>query len=137
MQFRRPHRPELTDRGMSACTELQRWGQQIVAFIEDVAKERAGGAPATVRTIALCGTAGLVAYSMLGAACHLSSPSVERLELLSCLLPPGIPVSLCRLLPKSRAGTPSMNVSHVQPSPCILVGRKYFVLNVPLPAADT
>lgn len=48
------------------CAELQRWGQQVVAFIGDVAKQRSGGAPATVRTIAHCGTAGLIAYSMLG-----------------------------------------------------------------------
>lgn len=38
----------------------------MVKFIEKVACERAGGLPATVRTIALCGTAGNVAYSLLG-----------------------------------------------------------------------
>ncbi|EIE21146.1 hypothetical protein COCSUDRAFT_43486 [Coccomyxa subellipsoidea C-169] len=55
---------------LAPIEELQRWGQQVVAFIEDVAKQRAGGAPATVRTIAHCGTAGLVAYSMLGPGSH-------------------------------------------------------------------
>ncbi|BDA45013.1 probable DNA-directed primase/polymerase protein at C-terminar half [Coccomyxa sp. Obi] len=55
---------------LAPIEELQRWGQQIVAFIEDVARERSGGAPATVRTIAHCGTAGLIAYSMLGPGSH-------------------------------------------------------------------
>ncbi|CAL8469241.1 g8782 [Coccomyxa elongata] len=55
---------------LAPMEELQRWGQQIVAFIEGAARARSGGAPATVRTIAHCGTDGLVAYSMLGPGSH-------------------------------------------------------------------
>lgn len=61
---------------------MQRWGQQMVEFIEDVAKQRAGGLPATVRTIAHCGGGGLIAYSMLGDPSHPSSlPPISYLQI--------------------------------------------------------
>lgn len=37
-----------------------------MSLLEEVAAKRAGGQPATVRTVRLCGTAGLVAFSMIG-----------------------------------------------------------------------
>lgn len=87
MEWRHAHNAGWNIRRKCACTELQRWGQQIVAFIEGVARERSGGAPATVRTIAHCGTAGLVAYSMLGAP-YLLLP-IHPITALSCrALPP-------------------------------------------------
>lgn len=38
-----------------------------MAFIEQVATQRAGGQPAHARTLAFCGFQGTVAYSMIGA----------------------------------------------------------------------
>lgn len=46
---------------------MRRWAEGVLAFIERMAAERAGGRPATARTVALCGVAGTVAYSMIGA----------------------------------------------------------------------
>jgi hypothetical protein len=45
---------------------MRRWAEEAIGLIEGVAAERAGGQPATVRTVTLCGTAGLVAFSMIG-----------------------------------------------------------------------
>ena len=48
---------------------MRRWAEEAIGLIEGVAAERAGGQPATVRTVRLCGTAGLVAFSMIGEKC--------------------------------------------------------------------
>ena len=45
---------------------MRAWAEGAAAFVRAVAQERAGGLAATVRTIAHCGNAGLVAYSLLG-----------------------------------------------------------------------
>ncbi len=46
--------------------EVRRWAQGALQFVERTATERAGK-PATARTVCLCGVAGTVAYSMIGA----------------------------------------------------------------------
>ena len=53
---------------MSRPADLRRWAGEAISLLEGVAAERAGGQPATVRTVRLCGTAGLVAFSMIGGA---------------------------------------------------------------------
>ena len=45
---------------------MQAWAEGAAAFVQSVAQERAGGLAVSVRTIAHCGTAGIVAYSLLG-----------------------------------------------------------------------
>ena len=47
--------------------EVRRWAEGTLEFIECMAAQRAGGLLATARTMALCGVAGTVAYSMIGA----------------------------------------------------------------------
>ncbi len=53
---------------------MRRWAEGALAFIERVAAERGGGLPATARTVALCGVAGTVAYSMIGARPLIPTP---------------------------------------------------------------
>lgn len=48
-------------------SEVRRWAERALEFIEGVAAARAGGLPAAARTLALCGVAGMVAFSMIGA----------------------------------------------------------------------
>ena len=45
---------------------MRQWAEGAIALVEGIAAERAGGQPASVRTVRLCGTAGLVAFSMIG-----------------------------------------------------------------------
>lgn len=45
---------------------VQGWAEQAGKHVEEVATFRAGGLPASVRTIAHCGFAGTVAYSLTG-----------------------------------------------------------------------
>ena len=47
---------------------MRQWAEGAIALVEGIAAERAGGQPASVRTMRLCGTAGLVAFSMIGEA---------------------------------------------------------------------
>ncbi len=46
--------------------EVRHWAQGALQFVERTATERAGE-PASARTVCLCGVAGTVAYSMIGA----------------------------------------------------------------------
>ena len=46
--------------------DLRRWAGEAISLLEGAAAQRAGGLPAMVRTVRLCGTAGLVAFSMIG-----------------------------------------------------------------------
>ncbi|KAK9825930.1 hypothetical protein WJX81_007732 [Elliptochloris bilobata] len=55
---------------VASMAEVRRWAEGAVEFIERVAAQRAGGLPAAARTVALCGVAGTVAYSMLGPGSH-------------------------------------------------------------------
>ena len=45
---------------------MRQWAEEAIALVEGIAAERAGGQAASVRTVRLCGTAGLVAFSMIG-----------------------------------------------------------------------
>ena len=45
---------------------VQGWAEQAARHVEEVATFRAGGLPASVRTIAHCGFTGTVAYSLTG-----------------------------------------------------------------------
>ena len=45
---------------------VQGWAEQAAGHVEAVATFRAGGLPASVRTIAHCGFTGTVAYSLIG-----------------------------------------------------------------------
>ena len=45
--------------------------------MEEVARARAGGLAASVRSITHCGTAGIVAFSMLGEVCPISAWAKE------------------------------------------------------------
>ncbi|KAK9811730.1 hypothetical protein WJX72_009209 [[Myrmecia] bisecta] len=49
---------------------VQAWAEAAKGFVEQMARQRAGGQPATARTIAHCGLAGTVAYSMIGPGSH-------------------------------------------------------------------
>lgn len=51
---------------VTPSTALARLAAAAVPFVERCAKQRAGGADAWVRTMAICGIDGAVAYSMLG-----------------------------------------------------------------------
>lgn len=46
--------------------EVQNLAEAAKDFVERIARERAGGSEAVVRTIAQCGMSALFAYSMLG-----------------------------------------------------------------------
>ena len=46
--------------------EMRAWAARAAGFVRRVAEERAGGLAVTVRTIAHCGAAGMVAYGLLG-----------------------------------------------------------------------
>ena len=54
-------------------TEIQSWAEAARDFVEEVARSRAGGLAASVRSIAHCGTAGTVTFSMLGEVCPRSA----------------------------------------------------------------
>lgn len=45
---------------------VQQWAEKAASHVQEVATFRAGGLPAVVRTIAHCGFAGTVAYSLIG-----------------------------------------------------------------------
>lgn len=45
---------------------VQEWAEKATGHVQEVATFRAGGLPAVVRTIAHCGFAGTVAYSLTG-----------------------------------------------------------------------
>ncbi len=45
---------------------MRQWAEGAIALVEGIAAERAGGQAASVRTVRLCGAAGLVALSMIG-----------------------------------------------------------------------
>ena len=45
---------------------MQEWAEKATGHVQEVATFRAGGLPAIVRTIAHCGFAGTVAYSLTG-----------------------------------------------------------------------
>ncbi len=45
---------------------MRRWAGEAISALEGIAAERAGGQPASVRTVRLCGNDGLVAFSMIG-----------------------------------------------------------------------
>ena len=49
-----------------SCAELQRCAADAVGFLEAAASMRAGGQPATVRTVAYSGHAGVVSFSLIG-----------------------------------------------------------------------
>lgn len=51
---------------LSHHADLRQWAGEAISLLEEVAAKRAGGQPATVRTVRLCGAAGLVAFSMIG-----------------------------------------------------------------------
>lgn len=50
----------------NAAPEVTRLAEAALPFIERVATQRAGGAQARARTLALCGSGATVAYSMIG-----------------------------------------------------------------------
>jgi hypothetical protein len=50
--------------------ELRRLAEAALPFVERAATQRAGGAPARARTLALCGEGTRVAYSMVGPGSH-------------------------------------------------------------------
>ncbi|KAL0052967.1 hypothetical protein WJX82_010519 [Trebouxia sp. C0006] len=49
---------------------VQAWAEQAAGHVEEVATFRAGGLPASVRTVAHCGFTGTVAYSLVGPGSH-------------------------------------------------------------------
>ncbi|KAI8465538.1 MAG: hypothetical protein J3K34DRAFT_461346 [Monoraphidium minutum] len=49
---------------------LQQAALNAISFVEDVARRRAGGLHAAVRTVAYCGDDGAVAYSLIGPGSH-------------------------------------------------------------------
>ena len=55
---------------LAAAAELKRLAEAALPFVERVASQRAGGAPARARTLAFCGAGALVAYSMVGPGSH-------------------------------------------------------------------
>ncbi|KAI3435784.1 hypothetical protein D9Q98_001842 [Chlorella vulgaris] len=52
------------------AAELRRLAEAALPFVERAATQRAGGAPARARTLALCGEGTRVAYSMVGPGSH-------------------------------------------------------------------
>lgn len=50
----------------SCHAEVRRWAGEAISSLEAIAADRAGGQPASVRTVRLCGNDGLVAFSMIG-----------------------------------------------------------------------
>lgn len=65
----------------SCPAEMRRWAGEAIGLIEAAASERAGRLPASVRTVRLCGTAGLVAFSLIGET-HQAVCCSERLTVL-------------------------------------------------------
>ena len=57
----------------SCGTEIQSWAEAARDFVEEVARARAGGLAASVRSMTHCGTAGIVTFSMLGEVCPMSA----------------------------------------------------------------
>ena len=71
------HKPWLQCDAISKCVRarlrlpacpaaMRQWAEAAISLVEAIAAERADGQPASVRTVRLCGTAGLVAFSMIG-----------------------------------------------------------------------
>ena len=61
-----PPYPPDAYKGQVCNAGVQGWAEQAARHVEEVATFRAGGLPASVRTIAHCGFTGTVAYSLTG-----------------------------------------------------------------------
>ena len=84
-------------KGLMCNAGVQGWAEQAARHVEEVATFRAGGLPASVRTIAHCGFTGTVAYSLTGWL-----PLSPCLALSHCVRPvcanPPARLSLCMYL---------------------------------------
>ena len=60
-QLTRPLRPLL-----DSAAEIRALAEKAIPFMEKVATSRARGLPVRIRSLAMCGSAGLVAYSLSG-----------------------------------------------------------------------
>ena len=74
---------------------VQGWAEKAARHVEQVASFRAGGLPASVRTIAHCGFTGTVAYSLTG-----------RLALSLCLALSHSVCAVCAALACTRVSMP-------------------------------
>ena len=59
---------------------MQEWAEMATSHVQEVATFRAGGLPAIVRTIAHCGLAGTVAYSLTGTALRLNLATAQSIQ---------------------------------------------------------
>lgn len=68
------------------------WAEAALPWVEALATLRSGGKPARVRTVARCGCAGRVAFSMIGdvqGSAIGAQPSITRVKNINHIQQPG------------------------------------------------